>query len=136
MYKLVKTSFTTDRLEIINNNLKPGNFKFSPKLTRKTGKISNKLYYTILVLSMKTEKDTPFPIDLHIEFRATFEFQDIEDETNVMNFLKLQAVHIMYPYLRTITTNLTVTAMMNPIILPVVDVSKLFVEGNEASLVN
>ena len=89
-----------------------------------------------LVLSMKNEKDNPFPIDLHIEFRATFEFHDIEDETNVMNFLKLQAVHIMYPYLRTITTNLTVTAMMNPIIWPVVDVSKLFVEGNETSLIN
>lgn len=136
MYKLVKTSFTTKKLEIKTNNLNPGNFKLKPQITRKTGKIKDKVYYTTLILSVKSTKENPFPVDINIDFRGIFQFENIESEENITEFLKIEAVSIMYPYLRTIVTNLTTTAMMRPIILPIVDVSTLFNDNRGSTYIN
>lgn len=53
-----------------------------------------------------------------------------------MEFLKIEAVNIMFPYLRSITTNLTTTAMMPPIVLPIVDVKKLFKDDSDSVYIN
>ena len=44
------------------------------------------------------------------------------------NFLNIQAVQIMFPYIRTMVTSLTSAALMQPLILPFVDVRQLFQE--------
>ena len=136
MYKLIKTSFSTNQLYIKNNNLKPGNFELKPLLNRTVGKLDDRRYFTLLTLSIMSSSERPFPVDITIEFKGIFEFNDIEDEKNIYNFLKLQAVHIMFPYLRSIITNLTVAAMMPPIILPIVDVSRLFKNQTDSVFIN
>lgn len=126
MYKLMHTAFFVDKMSLKNNQLKPGNFQLKPFFTRETGKLSDNEFFTKLTLILKNEEQHPFPVDLEVVFRAIFRFENIEDEKNVSEFLKLQAVHIMYPYLRSIVSNLTTTGMMPPIILPITDVSTLF----------
>lgn len=132
MYKLSRFSFTTDKLEIKNNHLKPGDFKLNPSITRKTGKINDKTFFTALVLSIKSDDDKRFPIDVFVDFRGIFEFSEFDDEESVMTFLKTEAVQIMFPYLRTIVSNLTTSAMLPPIILPIADISKMFKDDKEA----
>lgn len=136
MYKLKRTSFSTDKLELIRNNIKPGNFVLYPKLSRRTGKIKDKVFFTSLVLDVKSTDEKPFPVNLFVAFKAIFEFSESDNELEIDNFLKTDAVQIMYPYLRSIVTNLTSTAMMPPIILPIVDVSKIFKDNDDSILIN
>ncbi len=136
MYKLVRTTFVTEKLEFKNNHLKPGNFKLKPTLSRRTGKINQNVFFTTLILSVENNELYPFPVDLLVEFRGIFEFKDIDNESEIMEFLKIEAVNIMFPYLRSITTNLTTTAMMPPIVLPIVDVKKLFKNNNDSVYIN
>ena len=136
MYKLIKTTFTTNQLSIKKLNVKPGNFKLSPGLQRKTGKIKENVYYTALILNIKNTEEHPFPVDMYVDFRGIFEFKDIDNEESVFEFLKLQAVHVMFPYLRSIVTSLSVTAMMPPIVLPVVDVTRLFKDNKNDIFIN
>jgi len=129
MYELVKSTFSTDKLEITRNNIKPGNYKLNPTITRKTGKIKDNLFYTALSLAIVNTEEFPFPVNIQINFKGIFQFKNVTDESKVIEFLKVEAVKVMFPYLRTITTNLSVAAMMPPIVLPIVDTTKLFKEN-------
>ncbi|MGE4571937.1 MAG: protein-export chaperone SecB [Candidatus Izemoplasmatales bacterium] len=136
MYQVVKTTFATDRLEIKNNHIQGKNFKLQPKISRKTGKVRDNVYFTALILEVTSTSEQPFPIDMFIDFRGIFEFKAGDDENEILNFLKNEAVQMMFPYLRTTMTNLTTTAMLPPIILPIIDVAKLFPDNRETAYVN
>lgn len=136
MFKLVKTTFTTNELSIKKNNIKPGNFKLTPMLTRKVGKIKENVYFTALILIIKNDAEHPFPVDISVDFRGIFQFTDIDNEADIQAFLKLEAVKIMYPYLRTMITSLTTTAMMPPIVLPVIDINNLFRDNQDNIYIN
>ena len=136
MYQLTKTSFVTDELTIKNNKIRNGNFKLLPELKRETGKLNENVYFTRLILDIKSTQLNPFPVDVHIKFLGIFEFKDIDNEGNIFAFLKIRAVEIMYPYLRSMLSNLSVTAMLPPIMLPVVDVTKIFPERDTGTIVN
>ncbi|QLY39882.1 hypothetical protein HF295_03005 [Hujiaoplasma nucleasis] len=136
MYQVIKTTFATDRLEIKNNHIQGKNFKLQPKISRKTGKVRDNVYFTALILEVTSTTEQPFPIDMFIDFRGIFEFKAGDDENEILNFLKNEAVQMMFPYLRTTMTNLTTTAMLPPIILPIIDVAKLFPDNRETAYVN
>ena len=136
MYQIIKTTFSTDKLEIKNNHIQGKNFKLQPKISRKTGKIRDNIFFTSLILELTSTKEQPFPIDMYIDFRGIFQFTPGDDETEIQNFLKNEAVQMMFPYLRSTMTNLTTTAMLPPIILPIIDVSKLFPDNRESVYVN
>lgn len=136
MYKIKNIAFKTEKLEISSNNIKPGNFKLIPKITRRTGKINDKLFFTTLVLDLKSSKEIPFPVDMYIDFRGIFEIEAYDSEDEVNEFLKIEAVKIMYPYLRSIVTNLSTAGMFPPIILPHVDVEKLFKPNTDSIHIN
>jgi preprotein translocase subunit SecB len=136
MYHIVKTSFQTDALEIKNNHLRGKNFKLQPKISRKTGKIRENVFFTGLTLEVKSTDEQPFPIDVFIDFKGIFQFKADDNHDDILNFLKTEAVQIMFPYLRNILTSLTTTAMLPPIILPIIDVTKLFPDNRETAYVN
>ena len=136
MYKLIKTTFTTNEIVFTQNFIDEGQFKFIPKLTRIIVKINDNNFYTDLILKINNTDENPFPVNIKISFRAIFEFNDIDDQKEVELFLKIQAVHIMYPYLRSMLTNLTNTAMMPPLILPIIDASQIFKNGDNDIRIN
>jgi preprotein translocase subunit SecB len=136
MYHIVKTSFQTDALEIKNNHLRGKNFKLQPKISRKTGKIRENVFFTGLSLEVKSTDEQPFPINVFIDFKGIFQFKPEDSHEEILNFLKTEAVQIMFPYLRNILTSLATTAMLPPIILPIIDVNKLFPDNRETAYVN
>lgn len=136
MYKILKTSFSTDRLELKNNHLKGRQFKFKPKITRKTGKIKDDLFFCNLILEVHSDNEQQFPIDMVIDFKGVFQFRPGDNESEIQEFLKTGAVQILFPYLRTMVTNLTTTAMLPPIILPITDLTKFFPDNRESFYIN
>jgi preprotein translocase subunit SecB len=136
MYKLTKTSFLVNELKISKNNLTPGNYQLKPYITRQIGKLKDGVYFTKLLLSIENSPDSPFPVNVFVDFRGIFEFKDIFDETKVYDFLKVQAVQIMYPYLSSIVTNLSINAMMPPLVLPIIDAATLFKHNEETTYIN
>ncbi len=136
MYKLVKSAFLTERLDIKNNHLKPAKFQLKPIIRRSTGKINNTTYFTLLSLTIETSEENPFPVNVHVDFKGIFEFQDIDNEADITVFLQTKAVELMYPYLRSMLSGLTVTAMLPPIILPIVDIVAVFKNNTETAYIN
>ena len=136
MYKLAKTSFIVHELKITKNNLKPGNYELKPYITRQIGKLKEDVYFTKLYLSIENTAAQPFPVNITVDFRGIFEFKDIIDESRVFDFLKIQAVQIMYPYLNSTVTNLSINAMMPPIVLPIIDAANLFKNNQETTYIN
>lgn len=131
MFNVKKQNIQVDELVFKQNFLKDKSFKLDPKLSRKVGKINENLYYTKLILELKNTKDKPFPADIKVAIKIVFDVEfDGENETELYDFLKLQAVHILYPYLRSTLSNLTTNAMLSPIILPIVNAMKLFENEN------
>ena len=82
MYKLAKTSFLVNELKISKNNLTPGNYQLKPYITRQIGKLKDGVYFTKLLLSIENSTDSPFPVNVTVDFRGIFEFKDILEFKN------------------------------------------------------
>lgn len=73
------------------------------------------------------------PIKLDVIIVGQFVFNSEEDKTNTgfEKYLKTNAVAILFPYLRQVVTTLTATSnIMQPIILPTVNISQLLYGKN------
>ncbi|CDC43677.1 uncharacterized protein BN661_01605 [Firmicutes bacterium CAG:449] len=66
---------------------------------------------------------SPYDIDLSIE--AIFELID-GTEAEKLDFMKINAISIVFPYLRSCLSVTMSSLMLQPIILPVVNILELF----------
>lgn len=137
MIKVTKMIMVTDKVELVNNHLPIGKFQVDHVIRRDTGRINEKAFFTQLTLEIKDKPDLKYPINLHVSIKGIFEFDNTDNLQEVTTFLKYQGVNLLYPYLRSMVTNLTINAMMAPIILPIVDAFQMFKEDtNVSSFVN
>lgn len=127
MQPLVNFQIRTNEISIKDNHLPEGQFNIPSKLTRNITKNNEDCFEVELVLEIENSEENPFPIDLRISLTGIFEVSSLPPE-EVDGFLKIQAVQILFPYVRTMVSSITAGAMMPPIILPVVDVKSLFPE--------
>lgn len=59
-----------------------------------------------------------------VKITGVFEFEsDNEDEVN--QFFKRQAVQLLFTYLRTMVSNVTSTALMNSLLIPIINVTDI-----------
>ncbi|MFA6336306.1 MAG: protein-export chaperone SecB [Bacteroidales bacterium] len=131
MVKLKGMTIVVNQAELVNNNLPQGEFKFTPLINRKTGKIDEiHKYFTQLNVEIKDKPEERFPVNVSASINGIFEFEEGSEESEIGSFLKLQAVHILYPYMRSLISNLASISMLPPIILPIVDAFHLFPEDN------
>ena len=132
MNSLADLQLITNEISIKNNNLAAGQFSVSPTFTRKMGKTSDNKYFTELTIEMKDKEEARFPIDLRIRLTGIFDLSQIQED-QIDSFLKIQAVQILFPYLRTMVSNITASSLMSPIVLPVIDVLKMFPEDQQTN---
>lgn len=120
----------TNELSLKNNNLAGGNYRFSPVFTRQIQK-DEKYGCTRLIVEAKNTEENPFPVDIKADIMARIELdqvpEDLRDE-----FLENNAVSLLLPYVRTMITNMTTSALMVPIILPMLDPHELFPKDKES----
>lgn len=122
---LANMQLVTKEIRLKNNELADGEFTISPTFTRTTGETADGRYYTELSVSLSNTKETPFPLDLYVCIAGIFELNNFDDE-QIRSFLNLNAVQILFPYIRTIVSSITSTAMMPPIVLPIINSQTLF----------
>ena len=117
----------TNEISLKNNNLQDGTFQFAPTFTRTIWKEGG-FGCTRLVTIIKNTEEKPFPIDITVDVTARINLAEVPEE-KVDQFLEINAVQILLPYVRTMITNTTTSALMAPIILPILDPQELFKEN-------
>lgn len=118
--KVLNTLIQTKKLSIINHNLN-GNFKMNPIYTKQITKENNQTYTLVLMFSILSTTQNPFPIDLTAHLSATFTFSEDATEEQIENFLQVPAVQIIYPHLRSLISSVTASAYLQPLLLPLIN---------------
>ncbi|MDO4852746.1 MAG: protein-export chaperone SecB [Clostridia bacterium] len=115
----------TNEISLKNNKLPDGNFSIAPRYTRSIGMIDDNTGFMELILEITNTEEHPFPLEIRVSLTGVFELSQFPEDQREY-FLKITAVQIIFPYVRNIVSTLTSSALMPPIILPIIDVKRLF----------
>lgn len=115
----------TNEISFKDNKLPVGNFSLSPTFSRTTGVTPEGMYFTELSVSILNTPEVPFPYDVQVSITGIFELEN-QPEDYIKTFLEVNAVQILFPYIRSMVTSLTTSAMVPPIILPIINPQTLF----------
>ena len=130
MIEPINFEIVTKNISIVNNNLPKGQFAINPIITRNTGTIGEDKVFTEIILIIKNTEEKPFPFDITVQMMGIFERKNIPEES-LENFLEVQAVQIIMPYVRAAVSSLTTAAFMPPLVLPVFDVPSIFPKADK-----
>ncbi|MCD8205264.1 MAG: protein-export chaperone SecB [Clostridia bacterium] len=92
-----------------------------PQFGRQVRKVNNDNKVTLICLSVKIEstESDPKPFDINVSMVGIFEAEYVSQEEE-RQFI-IQGTSLIYPYLRAAVTNLTASAGMAPLNLPVIN---------------
>ncbi|NDL67785.1 protein-export chaperone SecB [Anaerotalea alkaliphila] len=102
---------------------KGGKFNVQPELKSSTIYEGENTYKLTLTLGINMQKDIDFPFELFVSMTGIFQFNSQQPETKGM--LEKNTTAILFPYLRTLVSSVTMNANIPPFILPTVNVSKM-----------
>ena len=127
MDSLLNFQLITNEVSIKRNQLQGEGYKIDPKLTRDVTITEDGKGIVELILEINNTEENPFPLDIRISLSGIFDISSIPDESR-SDLLNITAVQVLFPYLRSILSTVTSGALYPPIILPIIDVRKLFSE--------
>ncbi len=125
----INFEIVTKEVSIVANDIPRGQFTVAPQIIRNTGELEDGRVFTEIILKIENTEEKPFPVNLTVRMIGIFEKDNIP-ENSLKDFLEVQAVQIILPYVRALVTNLTSAAFMPPLVLPVFDVRSLFAQNN------
>lgn len=127
-------TIVANEMSFKNHELLAGDYTAKPLITRKTGKLNNKdnNYGVEMSVIFKDQKDSRFPVDLCVTITGIFDIEN-GNEKEIRDFLKIQGVQMVYPYLRAMVSNIFTAALLPPVVLPIIDAYK-FKEGKEQDI--
>ena len=120
--QVMLSELITEKVSLLNNNIGGQEFKIKPKYFKKITMVESDKYKVQLEVLIENEKTNPFPVDVHVIISGIFKFQNIEDHEVINNYLNIEAVKTIFPYIRTSITNITTSSFIPPILLPIIDV--------------
>lgn len=127
--KVNHTNIHAKNIYLHDNGLKNQNFKINPDYYRKITKLENGSYRLELFIEIKNTEENPFPIDLSVNFETTFSFTDYESEEEIKKFLKVNAIQMIFPFMRSAINSVVTSALMPPLVLPIIDVRQFKDKG-------
>ena len=120
-----QTTFIVKRVLLINK-AKEGNFVFTPEVRIAFNKLSERQWETSVNIKVFDKEEQPFPFDMDIIVSLITSFpEEFPDNFNLKEYLKINSLNILFPYVRSVVTNVTSAALVNPIFLPLVDIVKM-----------
>lgn len=125
MKKSVPMRIITNEVRLKNNSLPLGKFAIAPKFTRKIGRLKDARFFLELSVEISSTEEKKTPIDLYISITGIFDLTLFPEEERD-GYIKEEALRILFPYLRTMVTNLTAGAFLPPLVLPAGDLSQTF----------
>jgi len=127
-YRLL--NITTKRLEFINRAKEGINYELKPKVTKKIIVSDNSIYELHMFFRVTSDiVDNTAPFEMNLEIAGLFELVDGETK-DIDSFMNNNAVSIIFPYLRSIISNVMSSMMLPPIILPIVDARSIGEEND------
>lgn len=122
---------TAEELSFKANRIKLADPKFEikPTFSRQVRKANENQNIYVIALDCKIEstEEAPKPFNLLVRYIGVFETDGVQTEEDRKAFA-IKATEVLFPYLRQGVTALTTTAMLNPLVLPVVPGDILFPE--------
>lgn len=91
-----------------------------PQFSRQVRKVNGNEKLNFIALSVKIESTEaePKPFDINVTLVGVFEVE-VANQTEERNFV-IEGTKLIYPYLRAAVTNLTASAYISPLNLPVI----------------
>lgn len=120
--QITNSALKVEKVSLRNRHLNDEKFQIKPILEKEIVKESENKYTIYLSLSFKNLEASPFPIDLTVVFSNMYEFSKVKDDNDILNFLNINAIQIVFPYMRTLVSSLTASALMQPLMLPIINV--------------
>ena len=97
-----------------------------PEIGVSYSKISDKEWETSFNVRLMNKEDAPFPFDMDVVVSLITRFNDeLPNKEELLSYLKVGSLNILYPYVRSVVINVTSAAIVAPLILPIVDVRDL-----------
>ena len=118
----ITTTFVVKRIFFENHCLN-GKFGFKPEIFASFSKHADNEWETSFNVRVINKEDVPFPFDMNIVVSLITRFNgEIPPKDELVSYLKFGSLNILYPYVRSVVTNVSTAAMVAPLILPVADV--------------
>lgn len=127
MESIVNYKLITNKISITNNYLEGENFTIDPQIQRSINAIDDSHASVTYDLVIKNTEEHPFPVDIEVSITGLFDISKL-NKKHVDDFLKIQTCQILFPQIRTIVASLTSSAVMTPLLLPIIDARALFAE--------
>lgn len=100
------------------------NITLNPKFTRDIIKIDDKQFQTQLTIVIdNAEQEVPFNIEACI--KGLFVLEDWQNPDN-KDLVEITSTATMFPYLRSLVSNISTMLNMPPYILPLININELF----------
>lgn len=101
-----------------------GKVELAPVFRRAIHTLSENRHLLLLGVQIgDIDGDTSLPFYINVEIEGDFALSE-NDQADIL--MKQNAVAILFPYLRSTLTMLTTVANINPIILPTINLAKMF----------
>jgi preprotein translocase subunit SecB len=93
-----------------------------PQFSRQVRKANDNPKLNFIALSVKIESTEaePKPFDINVGIVGIFELEDVPNAQQEREFV-IEATTVLYPYLRSMVTNLTAQAYISPLNLPLIN---------------
>lgn len=127
-------------LQFIDYHVVEAIFRMDPFANNKNGSLPTKFEYTVdfnpetkldawisIAVTMGDEILEDYPIFLRAKIMGRFEIRsdDKLEDAQIMSLYKLNAVAILYPYLRSVVSDLSSKGSNRPIILPTMNIAAM-----------
>ncbi len=111
-------SFKLNRVRLEPNQ----RLDIKPQFSRQVRKSNEnpKMMFVNLKVAVLTNENEPKPFDIEVSIVGIYELAEVADARQERDFV-IEATSMLYPYLRSMVTNLTAQAYIQPLNLPVLN---------------
>lgn len=125
MDSLVNYTLNVNEIRFVNHRMQGDSFNVDPKIHRKIDSLDENKTAVTYVFEMINTPEHPFPVDIVVSITGVFDTSKL-DPASVDDFVKVQTCQILFPQIRSIISTLTSSALLPPLLLPIIDARKLF----------
>lgn len=121
----ISHKFVVKELSFVNKLKEGSGYQVKPVFSKKITKIDELQYDVSIKFEIIDTQENPFPFSLKaiISLITTFG-KDVElSKKELDNYLNVTSIQILFPYLRATVTGLTTAGLVNPLIIPIIDVN-------------
>ncbi len=101
------------------------NITLNPKFTRDIIKIDDKQFQTQLTIVIENTPEQEVPFNIEASIKGLFALEDWQNEDN-KDLVEITSTATLFPYLRSLVSNLSTMLNMPPYILPLININELF----------